>query len=385
MPPLCTDPSVHELHAGPMDDLSRIATRSWPAAAWRDVHVVVAVSGGVDSLALAAGLIAAKRTAGGAGRLWLGHVNHQLRDAESDRQEQWVAALAGRLQTPLAVERRPVSQRARRDGDGVEAAARAERYAALAEMAEARGARYVAVGHTRDDQVETVLMRLQRGAGLRGLGGMQRCRPLSPSVSLVRPLLAATRQELLAALEAAGLEWFHDSSNDDPLYARNRVRHELLPALRSVAGPDLDAAILELADDAREACSLVESQAQVVLAECRCSQDAVRTREEAARPSPCAAGAAEPRIPRLTRHDDRERRLIRLDRERLAAESPWMRAEVLRAAWREVALPEQAMTRRHWQQLAQLAESKSGATLNLPGNLRAIVAGDVLAINAQGR
>ena len=62
-----------------------------------------------------------------------------------------------------------------------------------------------------------------------------------------------------------------------------------------------------------------------------------------------------------------------------------MRAEVLRAAWREVALPEQAMTRRHWQQLAQLAESKSGATLNLPGNLRAIVAGDVLAINAQGR
>ena len=183
-------------------DLPRRLVADWPLAAWDGVHVLAAVSGGADSMALLRALVAAKasaasvaRSSGAAGRVFAGHVNHQLRGRGSDDDEAWLREECHRLGVPLVVRRSNTAALAARDGDGIEAAARDERYRLLVEMADEVGARFVATAHTRDDQAETVLFRLVRGSGLRGLAGMPRSRALSPSVTLVRPLLACGRED----------------------------------------------------------------------------------------------------------------------------------------------------------------------------------------------
>ena len=158
--------------------LDRLAA-AWPAAKWRSVHVVVAVSGGADSMALLRGLLELKRRDGGAGAVHAVHVNHQLRREAAEADEAWVRAECRRLGVPLEVERADVTTLAAKQGDGLEAAARTARYATLTSAAERLGARFVALGHTRDDQVETVLFRVLRGTGLRGLAGMPGMRRLS--------------------------------------------------------------------------------------------------------------------------------------------------------------------------------------------------------------
>ncbi|MCA9237461.1 MAG: tRNA lysidine(34) synthetase TilS [Planctomycetales bacterium] len=325
--------------------------RGWPPQRWRDVNVLVAVSGGADSVALLRGLLQLKQTAGGAGALLAAHVNHQLRGAESQRQQRWVADLAEGLKTPLVVESCEVSARAAAEGDGVEAAARAERYDALARMAGAAGARYVAVGHTRDDQAETVVMRLLRGAGLRGLGGMRHARPLTDGVALVRPLLDIPRADVERHLAAIGQPWVHDDSNDELRFTRNHVRHEVLPALRSACHGDLNALLAELAGDAQGASDAVEAAARAALETCRSDP-----------PAASAPGTM----------------IFCLYLAALATCAPLVRTEALRLAWREAGLPEQAMTRRHWEDLAALVERPGAAPINLPGNLRANVAGGLL-------
>ena len=126
-------------------------------------------------------------------------------------------------------------------------------------MAEAVGARFVATAHTRDDQVETALFQLLRGAGLRGLAGMPFSRPLSPSVALVRPLLDCERSVLRRYLASIGQTYRDDATNADPHFARNRVRNELLPYLREQFNPEVDQAIARTADIAGEAERLIES------------------------------------------------------------------------------------------------------------------------------
>jgi tRNA(Ile)-lysidine synthase len=202
---------------------------AWAPAAWRDVHVLVGVSGGADSMALLRALIQLKAEAGGAGQLFVGHVNHQLRGEESHADEGWLREQCERLDVPLFVESVNTVQQAADDGDGVEAAAREGRYRALTRMAEGAGARYVAVAHTRDDQVETVLQRLLRGTGLRGLSGMPTSRMLSPSVTLVRPMLACRRSDVLEYLAAIGQSHRQDATNEAVWFTRNRLRHECYP------------------------------------------------------------------------------------------------------------------------------------------------------------
>ncbi len=207
---------------------------------------MVGLSGGPDSVALLDALrdLGAKKGF----RVVAAHLDHALR-SDSAADAAFCADLCARLGVPFRSGRADVRARARREGGGIEQAARLERYAFLRAVMGEEGAEAVAVAHTRDDQAETFLLRLLRGAGGAGLSAM---RPRRGDV--VRPLLEVSRAEVRLHLEARGLPWREDPSNADPVFLRNRVRAELLPYLESRFNPGLKEALARsaalLADEA---------------------------------------------------------------------------------------------------------------------------------------
>jgi tRNA(Ile)-lysidine synthase len=186
--------------------------------------IVVAVSGGADSVALL-DILASLRDY----RLNLvaTHLNHLLRGAESDADEEFVRKLARSYGLSIEVRRVNVREIAWREKRSLEDAGRSARYAFFDEVASSHNARAVALAHHADDQAETVLLRLLRGAGGTGL-----CAMAPKSVDrYVRPLLSVTRVEIVEYLQKRGVPWRTDSSNDDTDFLRNRIRHELIPFL----------------------------------------------------------------------------------------------------------------------------------------------------------
>jgi tRNA(Ile)-lysidine synthase len=213
-------------------------------------RVLVACSGGVDSSVLVHGLHAL------AGRealeLAVGHVHHGLRGAEADADQAAARALAEKLGLPFAATRvdlaplragRPSARR-----PTLQEAARHARYEALREQAGRVGADAIATAHTRDDQAETVLLRLFRGAGPDALGGIPE---RSPDGRIVRPLLGVGRDEVLDYARSAGLSWREDASNGSRRYARNRLRADWLPGLQAAFNPRLLRAVADLAEAER--------------------------------------------------------------------------------------------------------------------------------------
>jgi len=221
-------------------------------------RLLVALSGGSDSVALLY-LMRELAAPGGHAVVGLAHFNHQLR-SEADRDEAFCVALAARLGLPCQVGRGDVRSRATADGLSVEDAARRERYAFLEQAAAAAGATRIATGHTRDDQAETFLLKLARGAGLSGLGGIY---PMKGS--LVRPLLGVTRADLQAFLRGHGETWVEDATNADLDNPRNRVRHVVLPLMRDALGPAVDEAIARSAALAAEDGAWLDAQAAAYL------------------------------------------------------------------------------------------------------------------------
>lgn len=227
---------------------------------WRaGERVCAAVSGGADSVAMLLALV----------ELGIGvtaaHVNHGLRGAESDGDEAFVRELCERLSVPLTVfqvdtEARLAGPRLGSEREGLENAARELRYEALRGLMAEGKADVVATAHTLDDQAETVVMKLLRGAWTEGLGG------ISPEVEgpentarvstagsgrLVRPMLRVRRAQVEAFLKARRQVWREDSSNHDTSLTRNRVRRELMPMLRSF-NPAVDEALANVAELARD-------------------------------------------------------------------------------------------------------------------------------------
>ena len=214
--------------------------------------VLVAVSGGADSVALLhlLGLLAPAWRL----RLHVLHVDHGLR-ADSACDAGFVRMLGARLGVPVEVARVEVGQ------GSVEAAARAARYAALEAEADRVGATRITTGHTADDQAETVLMRALAGAGLRGLAAIPPVRG-----RVIRPLLDVRRQALRDLLVAAGLPWLEDPTNQDRRFARNRIRHEVLPVLAEAVDADVVPLLGRTARLAREAVDALEQTASATLA-----------------------------------------------------------------------------------------------------------------------
>jgi tRNA(Ile)-lysidine synthase len=207
-------------------------------------RVVAAVSGGSDSVALLF-LLHDLHARGDMKLDAVAHLNHQIRP-EAVADEQFCAALAGRLKLPFVAARVDVPARAAAGKCSIEIAARAARRAFLAQVRDDRGADAVATAHTLDDQAETVLLRIARGTGLRGLGGIAPVRD-----GRIRPLLEVTRAELQDELEARRETWREDATNADLANPRNRVRHELLPYLRMHFNPSVHRSLARLAELAR--------------------------------------------------------------------------------------------------------------------------------------
>ena len=205
--------------------------------------LVVAVSGGIDSTAL---LIALHDL--GSIALVAAHVNHHLRGAESDGDEEFVRDLCARLGVPLRVADGTLDPQAVRHR-GVEAAAREVRHARLHEIREAAGARWIATAHQKNDQAETILMRLMTGGGIAALRGIHPIR----ADGVVRPLLEVTRAEIEQFLAGRGVVARTDSSNQDSRFVRNRVR-----AFLREASPEAVENIAAVAAQARQAWAVLE-------------------------------------------------------------------------------------------------------------------------------
>ncbi|HET7910172.1 MAG TPA: tRNA lysidine(34) synthetase TilS [Nitrospira sp.] len=189
-------------------------------------HLLVAVSGGPDSIALLSLLI--RLAPSWHLKLTAVHFNYGLRGSESDADEAFVSTYCHANNIPLVI-RRPIITKQRR-ASSLQSLARRARYEAMKSLARDLGADRIVTGHTANDQAETVLLWLLRGAGLTGLTGM----PVIREHIVVRPLLKTTRQDILSYLDQQGLSYRQDSSNLTRLYRRNRIRHDLLPVMEEI-------------------------------------------------------------------------------------------------------------------------------------------------------
>ena len=286
---------------------------------------VVAVSGGGDSVGL---LRLLHQLAPSAGiRLSVGHLDHGVRGEASRADAVFVAELADSLGLPFDLGH----WRPERSGH-FESDARRARYAWLVEVANRRGASVVAVGHTRDDQAETIIHRILRGTGPRGLTGIPRRRRLAadPTIELVRPLLDVSRQELRDYLNDLGQPCREDASNADLSRTRARIRHDLLPRLASEYNPNVANALVRLGEHARSSGRGIAATLRALEAE--------------------AVTSVTP---------DR----VVLDRGALAKVPRFLRAEVLRRSWRRAGWPERGMSAQRWRRLTAL--SRRGETRGL--------------------
>lgn len=221
-------------------------------------RVLVGLSGGPDSVVLAH-LLAGLRAELGL-RVTAVHVDHQLRPSSGD-DAAFVERLAQRLEMPVRIVRRDVRQEARRRRLSLEDGARRVRYDVFQTVAEAVGASRLALAHTADDQAETVLMRLMRGAGLTGLTAMSVARTMG-TLTIIRPLLGVWRQDVLNYARAHRLAWCQDETNDDVRFLRNRVRRQLLPLLEQTYNPHIKFLLVQLAEQCQTDLGFLHQAAQ---------------------------------------------------------------------------------------------------------------------------
>jgi len=223
--------------------------------------VVVAVSGGPDSVCLLHLLYSLRRDL--KIKLHIAHLNHQLRGAASDADEKYVAGLARRLKIPATIEAKDVRAFQKKHRLTLEEAAREVRYDFLAAAVQKTGSARVAVGHTANDHVETILMHLLRGSGTRGLRGLlpeTQQQIAGFNLKVIRPLLELSREEIIAYGQAHNLKPRTDASNLAPEPFRNRVRHHLLPELKKY-NPQIAEALLRTARTATDDLDFIEKEA----------------------------------------------------------------------------------------------------------------------------
>ncbi len=328
-------------------------------------RLCAAISGGADSVALLLALHSAnqtKRDALGVG-LTAVHVNHGLRAAESDADQQFVADLCTRLNVPLHIHHasipdRVAETRAAGTPETIEEAARNVRYNLFRSLIASGEADSVLTAHTLDDQAETVLMKFLRGAWTEGLSAIHPVvlvqNPSGRSGKILRPLISTRRSEVESYLRDLNQPWRDDSSNTDTSYTRNRIRHTILPLLRQ-ENPSLDQTLANLAELAREEEDRWQSELNRILPQLLLPGKPVRGGGRSVSTTPGQSAVA-------------------VELERLRPLDPALRRRVLRAAARQLGV------RLSFDETARLlalcgfqsiptVPSKPGSSLQLSGNL----------------
>jgi tRNA(Ile)-lysidine synthase len=304
--------------------------------------IVAAVSGGADSVAL---LRALHSLSVEKATLQVAHLNHGLRGRESDADEAFVRELCAKLGLPCHVHNLDVASIAREKGENLEAVARRLRYDWFAELATQAGCDYVATGHTSDDQAETVLLRLLRGTGLRGLRGIAARRSLNDQVVLIRPFLHSSRSEVTDYLKQLGQEYRDDRSNCDTRFARNRIRHQVLPLLKQ-ENSAISAHLVELSEQATDAIEIIETDAARLLSSAELPRAGLR----------CIL--QQPVLAQAPRH---------------------LVCETLRMLWQREGWATGDMRRLDWERAAAVAAAECPA-VDLPGPIRVRSVGSVVQI-----
>jgi tRNA(Ile)-lysidine synthase len=339
---------------------------AWPPAEWADVTVLLAVSGGCDSVALLRAMTAIRMDRGG--RLCVAHVNHQLR-SDADRDAAFVADLCRQLEIPCEIGRVVI------DGPtGIEAAARAARYRFLEDAAGRLGARYVVTAHTADDQVETILHRVFRGTGIGGLAGISRVRRLGHA-TLIRPLLEVRHAELAEYLAAISQSFCEDSTNTDVRFTRNRIRHELVPWLEGHVHPSVGEGVLRLGRLAGEAQAVIDSLVASWFDRCVAVESGNGVCVDLTRFVATSSVAD-------AEHGGAALRLAHPT----CLPQPYLIRELLMAVWRRQKWPMQAMGLSQWDQLAAMAIAAASDSGSPPeSGQRQIFPGAIAAEAVAGR
>ena len=308
---------------------------AWNPQDWRDLTVIVGVSGGADSVALLRGLAGLREA--GRGRLVIAHFNHGLRGDASHADAEFTRNLCDRLELPLEI---GTSVMLPKEIDATsEAAARAERYAFFEQIAKSTGARFVATAHTADDQAETILHRIIRGTGIAGLSGIPRTRILAMGITMLRPLLGFTRHEVMEFLRWLPQSYCEDASNDELRFTRNRIRRNLLPELARDYNPQVRRALCRLGTLAADSQQVIESLCAGLVDHC------------------------------VTAEGPRQ---VTIDCTPVAPYPLAVHREVCIVLWKHLDWPLQGMGFDQWNQLASmLSHEPATLQLTLPGNILA--------------
>jgi tRNA(Ile)-lysidine synthase len=296
--------------------------------------LLLAISGGADSTALLYVITSLKKHGVVDCDLICAHIHHQLRNTEADEDEQFIISKCGELSIPIETRRIDVPGYAAEKKISIETAARQLRISSLINIAKVHGHRYIATGHQMDDNAETILQRLARGTGYRGLGGIWPSREFQGGIRFIRPLLGVRRNEIVEYLTERQLTWQIDRSNRDIGFRRNFIRHRLIPELQKECTGKLVEHLSELSNHAQLLQLLVEENTHKVWS-------------------------------KTTQYNGNK---VSLELEGFLKQPRAIQIELIRRSLKKLGSGEKYLTEGHYNRILQLARKKiTGKKLELPG------------------
>lgn len=302
-----------------------------------EAKVLSAVSGGADSIALLHCLSSLKAEGKLNAKFICAHLNHQLRDAESDADEKFVIEQVRNLGMDLLTERLNVRTFAGSNKLSIETAARQLRIDALVRIARRIGCKFVATGHQKNDNAETILQRLLRGTGFRGLGGIRPSKNFE-DITFIRPLLDVTREEIITYLKQRRLTWQLDATNEQCIYHRNFIRHKLLPEIQKGCTGSTVELLSGLSAEARKFYRRIYERAKSTW-------------------------------PKLT---TAESNTVKLDTEGFLSEPEPVQVELIRLSLIAIGSGERYLTQQHYMRIVRLCRQKtSNKLIELPNGFKA--------------
>ncbi|MBW8015387.1 MAG: tRNA lysidine(34) synthetase TilS [Planctomycetes bacterium] len=303
--------------------------------------LLVAVSGGGDSVALLYGLKQLKDDGAIDCELFVGHINHNLRGSDSDGDEEFVKSFADELGFQCVTRAVDVKGYAVENKLSIETAARQLRIECLMEMADSLGCDRIATAHHADDNAETMVHRMSRGTGFRGLCGINPKTVFThngSSVMFVRPLLYITKKEIIAYCKDRGIQWRHDHTNDEFGYTRNKIRHMVIPYLQEQSNGPLAESLSALSRNSQKLYERIERKIEVL-------------KDELFRQLPSGSISIAGKI--------------------MKDQTPIIQAEIIRLALVKVGCGQRDVTRKHYHKTISLLTGPGGKIIELPGGFTA--------------